>query len=333
MGRILAPFVIVYTLFRESVEQWLNDKATRLAAAIAFFTLLSMAPLILLLVAAGSFAFGTELVQTTIINQVRGFLGEQAAQVVHELMGRAAHGEGGRRATIIGLATALFGSTIVFFQLQDALNSIWGVPDKPWRGVLGFVRDRFFPLVMVIAIGALLIASFIFSTVVSTASGLVSQYIHVHPFWVQLLNFSVSLLILTLGFATIYKVLPEVRIAWTDAAVGGLVTALLFSGGRSLIAYYLGNFGAGSAYGAAGSLVVFMFWVYYSAQIFFFGAEFTQVYAKHYGSKIVPRIILPYQEKLPPPPPDAEPEPEQEEPHLVAGDEAVRELRQEHPRT
>jgi membrane protein len=279
-------------LFRDVVDNWQRDKVPTLASSLAFFTVISLAPTLILIVAIASFAFGTETVRRELVEYAHNLMGGQGAAVVQGALERARPSERDTIATIIGLGTMIFGATVVFFNLQDALNSVWGVPPKPWRGILGFLRDRFFPLTMVLVLGLLIMFMLLASAALTTLSYHFPYTLPITPFWIQTLNFIVSLAMLTIIFAAVYKILPEVRIAWSDVWVGALFTAFLFSVGKTLIGMYLGTATVGSAYGAAGSLVVLLLWIYYSAQIFFFGAEFTQAYAHRFGSKIVPRAII-----------------------------------------
>jgi membrane protein len=232
--------------------------------------------------------FGEEAAQGGIEDQLRGLLGPQGANAVEEIIKNSDKPKEGSIATIISVVILLFGASGVFGQLQDSLNTIWEVAPKPDRGIMGFIKDRFLSFTMVLGIGFLLLVSLLLSAVLATLSNFLGHLIPGLTFLWSILNFLISFGVITVLFALIYRVLPDAKIAWGDVWIGSIITALLFTIGKSLIGLYLGNSSVGSTYGAAGSFVVLLLWVNYSAQILFFGAEFTQVYANKYGSRIVP---------------------------------------------
>jgi membrane protein len=232
--------------------------------------------------------FGREATQQQIINTFGGLVGPQGAQAIQGLLQGASQPKSGVLGTILGLVTLLIGAGGVVGQLQDSLNTIWGVAPKPGRGLLGMVQDRFVSLGMVLGVGFLLLVSLVVSTVLSAAIHFMSGMLPGGEALWQSVELLVSFGFVTLLFALIYKILPAVAIAWRDVWVGAGMTALLFMVGKFLIGLYLGRSGIGSAYGAAGSLVLVLVWVYYSGLIFFFGAEFTQVYANTYGTGVKP---------------------------------------------
>lgn len=275
-------------LLRETVTEWNEDKASRLAAALAYYTIFSLAPLLIIAIAIAGAVFGEEAAQNQIVGQIQGLVGQQGAEAVQAMILNASRPGAGIVATIVGVITLLFGASGVFGQLQDALNTIWEVTPRPDRGIMGILRDRFWSFTMVLGTGFLLLVSLILS---ATLAGIGTYFENLMPglvqFW-HFINFVVSFGIITLLFALIYRLIPDAKVAWNDVWIGAAVTAFLFSIGRFLIGLYLGSSAIGSAYGAAGSLVIVLVWVYYSAQILLFGAEFTQVYATHYGSRIRP---------------------------------------------
>jgi membrane protein len=283
----MKPKVIV-ELLKETFREWQEDKASRLAAALAYYTAFSIAPLIIIAIAIAAVVFGEEAARGGIDDQLRGLIGQQGAEAVQDMINNANKPAEGTIATIISVVFLLFGASGVFGQLQDSLNTIWEVAPKPGRGVMGFIKDRFLSFTMVLGIGFLLLVSLVLSAILAGLSNFLGDMLPGLSFLWGILNFLISFGVITLLFALIYRVLPDAKIAWGDVWFGATITALLFTIGKSLIGLYLGNSSVGSTYGAAGSFVVLLLWVNYSAQILFFGAEFTQVYANKYGSRIVP---------------------------------------------
>ncbi len=204
------------------------------------------------------------------------------------MLANFSHPASGIIATVIGLITLLLGAAGVFGQLQDALDTVWEVAPKPGQGIMAIIRQRFISFTMVLGIGFLLLVSLVISAAVSAVGSVISTSVPQSEFVLQAVNFAISFAVIMLLFALIYKVLPDAAIGWRDVWMGAAVTALLFTIGKLLIGLYLGSSSVGSAYGAAGSFVVLLIWIYYSAQILLFGAEFTQVYARTYGSRILP---------------------------------------------
>jgi membrane protein len=292
----------VKALIRETFSEWSKDKASRLAAALSYYTIFSIAPLLVIAIAVAGLVFGREAATNQVVGEIRGLVGEDGAQVIQSILQNASKTASGILATVIGVATLLIGASGAFGQLQDSLNTIWEVKPKKGRGVKGVLRDRFLSFSMVLVIGFMLLVSLLLSALLSGVGKYLSDRLPLSSFFLQAMNFGISLAVTTLLFALIFKVLPDAYIRWRDVWVGSLVTALLFSLGRFLIGLYLGRSSVSSAYGAAGSLVVVLLWVYYSAQILFLGAEFTQVYANKFGKSIVPK---PNAERVNPPPPGA----------------------------
>lgn len=281
-------FKKLWVLLRETFKDWTDDKAPRLAAALAYYTVFSLAPLLVLAITIAGFVLGNnDPIREQVVSQVQGLAGQQAAQSVSELIDQTNKPASGIIAGILGIATLIFGATGLFGQLQDALNTIWEVKPKPNRGIMGMIKDRFLSFTMVLGISFLLLVSLVISAMLALLNNFFSGVLGDAAFLGQIINFVVSLGVITVIFALIFKVLPDADIAWNDVWVGALVTSVLFNIGKLLIGLYLGNSSAASAYGAAGSLVILLLWVYYSAQILFFGAEFTQVYARMFGSREV----------------------------------------------
>lgn len=284
----MKPKVII-ELLKETLQEWQKDKTPQLAAALAYYTVFSLAPLLIIAIAIAGAIFGEEAARGEIVGQIQGLVGEAGATVIQTTIDNADKpGSNGGIASLISVVVLLFGASGVFAQLQDALNTVWEVEAKPGRGIKGFIRKRVLSFSMVLGIGFLLMVSLLLSAVLSGLSNYLSGLIPgLDIFW-QLLNIAISFVVITILFAMIYKFLPDVKISWNDVGIGAIITAFLFTIGKFLLGLYLGRGSFASTYGAAGSLVIILAWVYYSAQILFFGAEFTQVYARRYGSKIVP---------------------------------------------
>lgn len=261
------------TILKETLADWQKDKASRLAAALAFYTTVSLAPLMIVVLAVSGFLFGPDAMRGHLAEQLSGLVGPQAAAFIQEIVQSASTEKSGVLASVLGVLTLMLGASGVFGQLQDALNTIWNV-EPPQRSFWGTIRARFLSLTLVFGVGFLLMVSLVMSAVLAAFSKPVGVYA---PLFHELISMSVF----TLLFAMMFKILPDVRVAWRDVWIGALVTAVLFTLGKIGIGLYLGHSAVGSSYGAAGALVVLLFWIYYSAQILFFGAEFTQVYSRH----------------------------------------------------
>ncbi|MDY6782051.1 MAG: YihY/virulence factor BrkB family protein [Cyanobacteriota bacterium] len=275
-------------LFKETFREWQEDKTARLAAALAYYTVFSLAPLLIIAIAIAGSIFGEEAARGEIVGQIQGLVGSEGAQVIEAAIENASRPDASSIASILSIIALLFGASGVFAQLQDALNTVWEVKEKPGRGVMGFVRKRILSFSAVIGIGFLLLVSLLVSAVLSGLSGYLNGILPGMNWIWQVVNLAISFSIITFLFALMYRYLPDVEIKWSDVWVGAAITALLFVVGKSVLGLYLGRGSFGSTYGAAGSLVIVLAWVYYSAQILFFGAEFTQVYARRFGDRIVP---------------------------------------------
>jgi len=275
---------------KQTAKEFSDDKCSRIGAALAFYTALSISPVLLVVLGIAGPIFGPDAARGEIAHQIKDLVGEQGANVIQDMLAKSASHKSGVVATIIGILTLVLGASGVFAQLQDALNTVWNVKkeDTP-QGVWGMVKERMLSFSMVCVLAFLLLVSLVFSAVVSGLNGVIERWIPFSAVWLQVANLAVSLLVTTLLFAFIYKVLPAVRPAWSDVWVGAFATAVLFNLGKYLIGLYLGNASVGSTFGAAGSFVVLLFWIYYSAQIVLFGAEFTQVYATRFGAGLKPK--------------------------------------------
>jgi membrane protein len=278
----------VWGLLKETTGDWKEDKADRLAASLAFYTVLSLAPLVVIAVAVAGLVVGDEAARGQLSGQIAQLVGPQAAPAIEGILANARKPSAGVVSTVVGTAVLLVGASGVFGELQDSLNTIWEVQPKPGRGLWGLVRDRFFSFTMVLGVGFLLLVSLVVSAGLSAAGDVLSTNLPGGDTLWRVVNVVVSFGVVTALFGLIYKVVPDVTVRWGDVWVGAAVTALLFTLGKVGIGLYLGKSTVASAYGAAASVVVITVWVYYSAQILFLGAEFTQVYARRFGSRIEP---------------------------------------------
>jgi membrane protein len=276
-------------LVTETVFEWHADRAPRLGAALAFYTLFSLAPLLVVIIAIAALGFGRDIASAELIQQIEAFIGSEGAQVIQATIANTSRPSSGILATLIGLGTMLFGTTIVFSELQDALNTIWKVMPRPERSMaVGLIWDRFLAFSMVLGMSVLLLLSIFANAMLKAVFPVLGTLLPSQVNWLQTVNFGFSLVIVMLLFVMVYKVLPDVEIAWEEVLIGAAVTAVLFMVGKYLIELYLRYSTTALVYGAAGSLVVLLLWIYYSAQIVYFGAEFTKVYAKYRGHRVVP---------------------------------------------
>jgi membrane protein len=277
------------SLLKATFFEWLDDQAPMLGAALAYYTVFSLAPLLIITIAIAGLVFGAEAAQGQIFDQLRGLLGDASGKAMEEIVQSAsAEPKTGVVATVIGLVTLLFGASGVFGQLQASLNIIWGVQPKPGRGILGIIRDRILSFGFILVVGFLLLVSLLLTAAIAFVGKQFGAMVPGMEALIQLLNAILSLAVITLLFAMMFKILPDANIAWRDVWIGAFITALLFTIGKFALGFYLGRSGVASSYGAAGSLIVLLLWVYYSSQIVFFGAEFAQVYANRFGSHVTP---------------------------------------------
>jgi membrane protein len=287
MAKLQATPKQIWELIKETFVQWEDDQASRLAASLALYTLLSIAPLIVVSIAVAGVFFGDEAARGELSHQLAGVVGEQAGRAIEALVDNAHAPSAGLVGSIVGVAVLLFGASGVFGELQVALNQIWNVKQRPGRGMRGVLRDRFFSFTMVMGVGFLLLVSLVVSAAHTTVTTHFEHWLPWATLW-EVLNALVGLAVSTLLFALIFKVVPDAKIAWRDVWVGAFVTACCFSLGKGALAWYVGRSATVSPFGAAGSLVALTVWVYYSAQILFLGAEFAQVYATRLGRRIEP---------------------------------------------
>jgi membrane protein len=271
-------------LFKQAGAAWLDDDAPTLGAALAFYTLFSLAPVLIVAVSVAGFAFGEKAAQGEIVRQFQGLMGTQGASAIEAILQSTNRPGLGVLATALGLVAILVGASGAFNELQDALNIIWKVNSTKsfWRVAL---RHRFFSLGLVVATGFLLLTSLVITACLSAAERFVGTLLPISIIVLESMNFIFSFVVITFLFALIFKLIPDTAIPWRDVWMGAAVTSILFTVGKVVIGFYLGHSALTSAYGAAASLVVFLVWIYYSAQILLFGAEITHVYALKYGSR------------------------------------------------
>ncbi len=277
----------LFRLVKEAGTKFWEDDGPRLGAALAYYTALSLSPLLLAVVAIAGLAFGQEAARGEIVLQCRDTIGTEAAGFVEQLVLKSASQTNGAIATFIALAVLFFGASSVFASLQSALNDIWKVPGKSQKsGVLTVVKERLLSFVLVCGVAVLLLVSLVVTAVLAGVSARVPGGLPGTNALAEAVNFAVNFVLTTALFAMIFKWLPETKLVWRDVWIGATITAGLFSIGRYLIGLYLGRAAVGSTYGAAGAFVVLLVWVYYSTQILLFGAELTFVYAERFGSGV-----------------------------------------------
>jgi membrane protein len=270
---------------RELYDQWRKDNALSHGAALAYYTLFSMAPLLMLLIAITGLVLGRAAAQGELVGHIEGVIGPDGARTVEGMIASVSAPKSGLVASAVSLLAMLFGASGVFGQLRTSLNQIWEVSATAGAGMAGVARQRLASFLIILGIGGLLLASLLLTAVLAAVHDLLARHLPLLGEVLPTLNFLLSFLLTTTLFAMIYKVLPDAKMDWRDVWLGATATALLFTIGKTLIGIYLGRAGAASIYGAAGSLVVVLLWVYYCAQIFFVGAEFTEVYSRWYGSR------------------------------------------------
>ena len=287
------PWSAIKALLKESFASWSKHNAPRLGASVAFYSLLSLAPLLLVVVSIVGLVFGQSAAQQDTVNQVEALVGPAAGKAVAAFIQGSHNTTHGVIATIIGLATLLFSASGVVIELRDALNTIWNAPTVTTSGfgmVKSYIRQRLFSFGVVLGIGFLLVVSLAVSTWISALGALSNSVGTLEAVLLHILNFLISFVVIAALFAAIYKIMPDVRIEWRDVLLGGVVTSALFTSGKFILGLYLGRASYASTYGAAASIVVLIVWIYYSSQIFFLGAEFTRTFAQRYGSRPKPEM-------------------------------------------
>jgi membrane protein len=264
-------------MFRQASSEWITDKASRLGASVAFYSLLSMAPLIVIAVALAAVVYGHDAAEGRLASEIPGVAGPEVARTIQNIIRGAYQPRTGVLATLFGLATLIFSASSIFVELHDAMNTIWHVSLPPDRTnaatVIRLIRDRFYSFAMVLGTGSLLLVSLVLNAWLAVMRISVPRAV----------TFLMSCLVVAMVFAALYKIVPDVRLKWSDVALGAMITALLFMIGNELMGLYFAHTTFRSTYSAAGSPIVVLLWVYYSAQLFFWGAEFSKVYKKQWG--------------------------------------------------
>ena len=276
----------IWSLIRNSVTAWIDDYAPSMGAALAYYTLFSLAPLLLIVIAVAGFIFGQDAVRGEIVAQLGDLIGRDSATAVQGMLKSAAEPKEAMLSSLVGAVLLIVGATTVFAELQSALDRIWRVPaDRKSGGLWGLLRSRMLSFGLILGLGFMLLVSLVIGAALTAFGHWYGDLFRGWGVVLYFVNTIVSLAMTTILFAMIYKFMPRARIAWGDVWIGAVVTALMFEAGKFLIGLYLGEAGVSSGFGAAGSLVVLVVWVYYSAQIFLLGAEFTWVYARAHGSQ------------------------------------------------
>lgn len=270
-------------VFKETFKEFGEDKVPRLGAALAYYTIFSIGPLLLIAIAMAGIFLGQEAAQGQISKELDKLFGSQMSKSLEQMIQAAAKPKSGTIATIVGVFTLILGASGVFGQLKDALNTIWNVEPKKAAGIKGFIKERFLSMAMVFGVGFLLLVTLVLDAGISAMAPILERIVGSEAI-LHVVQLLLSALVATVLFAAIFRILPDLKIAWKDVWFGAIFTAILFALGKWGLGLYLGKAAVGSAYGAAGSLVILLIWVYWSAQILFFGAEFTQVYARRFGS-------------------------------------------------
>ncbi|GAA4455169.1 YihY/virulence factor BrkB family protein [Nibrella saemangeumensis] len=290
-------FKTLWSILQATFSGFSNDRVMKLSAALAYYTVFSLSPLLLLVISMVSLLYGDQAIEGKIFHQINEFMGDEAALQLQEMIKNVKLSGQTTTAVVTGGIALLAGATSVFIEIQDSINLIWRVKPKPRRGWLKLLKDRLRSFSLIISLGFLLLVSLIINGLVAALSGLLSQYFPQVTIWVvNLLNLVISFGVTMLLFGIIFKFLPDVKIAWKDVQWGAFFTALLFMGGRYLIALYIETTGTASAFGAAGSIVIILVWIYYSAVLLYLGAEFTRAYAEHHGLRIRPADYAVYVE-------------------------------------
>jgi membrane protein len=277
-----------WQVLKAAFAGWSQHKAPRLGAALSYYTVFAMPPLFVIVIFIASLVFDPHQVRSQLFGEFGGLVGEKSAQAIQSAMDVQYQGNKGLFASGIAIATLLVTATGFFIELQDALNTIWGVEAKPGQGILGFIRNRLLSFAMVVGIGFLLLVSLVLTAALSAFGKYLSYVAEGLGVVTTIAGAVVSFGVITLLFAMLFKVLPDVKIAWRNVRVGAVFTAFLFTAGKFLLGFYIGRSSVVSAYGAAGSLVLILLWVYYSAQILFLGAEMTRAYAERSGAPLEP---------------------------------------------
>jgi len=283
--------ILLYLLVLKSTWiEFVNDKAIKLSASLAYYTIFSLAPMLVVIISLGGIFLGKQAIAGELFEQIRRYVGDSAAMQIQSMIGNAQVLKGSFTASIVGIVTMLIGATGVFVEIQDSLNFMWGIKTKHKRGFLKYLFNRLISFIIVIGMGLVLLISLAVNSIIVSFSNTITNWFPFFPIeFASAANSVFTFFVLCSLFVVIFKILPDAIIAWRDLIIGSLFTAILFMIGKWGISYYLGIISLGSTYGAAASLVIILLWVYYSAIILYFGAEFTHMYAVHAGKGIKPK--------------------------------------------
>lgn len=291
-------FSNIWVILKDSFNGFLDDRCLKLSAALAYYTVFSLAPLLVLIISLISIFLGQEAIQGQIFSQLNGLVGNEAAKQIQDMIKSVQLSGKTNVALVVGIGTLVVGATSIFVEIQDSVNMIWRVKAKPKRGWLKILKDRLISSSLIVSLGFLLLVSLIINGLVLALSDFLTRYIpSLGVVIISGFNFALSTSVVAVLFGVIFKVLPDAKIAWKDVRWGAFFTALLFMLGRYLIGLYIETTSTSSTYGAAGSLIVILLWIYYTAAILYFGAEFTQAYANHLGVRIEPADYAVYVEQ------------------------------------
>lgn len=282
-------FANAWIVLRDSFNGFMDDRCLKLSAALAYYTIFSLAPLLVLIMSLASIFLGEEAIQGQIFGQINGLVGNEAARQIQDMIKNVGLSGKTNTALVVGIVTLVIGATSIFIEIQDSVNLIWRVKAKPQKGWLKLLKDRLLSSSLIVSLGFLLLVSFVINGLVLALGDQLTRLLPgLGAYVISAINFAISTVVITVLFGVIFKVLPDAKIAWKDVRLGAIFTAFLFMLGRYLIGIYIETTGTESTYGAAGSMIVILTWIYYTAAILYFGAEFTQAYANHFGVKIEP---------------------------------------------
>ena len=282
----------IWTVLKKTFDGFVDDKVMKLSASLAYYTVFSIGPMIIVIIYVAGLIYGREAAQGTIFGQIQGLVGANAAAQIQEMIKNAALSSEGNFAFVVGIITLVIGATGVFAEIQDSVNQIWNLKPKPKKGWLKILTDRLLSFSVIVSLGFILLVSLLINGVIEILmERLQARFPNLAVVVVYIVNILVTFAVISTLFGVIFKVLPDAIIKWKDVIVGSMVTAVLFMLGKFAITFYIGKSDVGSTYGTAGSLVVLLLWVYYSAVILYFGAEFTKAYATQFGSSIHPSEI------------------------------------------
>ncbi|WP_460906146.1 YihY/virulence factor BrkB family protein [Spirosoma areae] len=291
-------FPNLWTVLKDAFSGFQDDRCLKLSAALAYYTIFSLAPLLVLIISVVSIFLGEEAIRGQIFSQINGLVGNEAAKQIQDMIKSVGLSGKTNTALALGIVTLLIGASSLFVEIQDSVNLIWRVKPKPKRGWLKLIKDRLLSSSLVVSLGFLLMVSLIVNGMVLAMSDYMTRFIPgIGVYIISAINFLISTAVVSLLFAVIFKVLPDAKISWKAVRWGAIFTAVLFMLGQYLIGLYIETTSTSSAYGAAGSLIVILTWIYYTAAILYFGAEFTLAYANHFGVKIEPADYAVYVEQ------------------------------------